>query len=132
MREQFKGIRESDVEACIPADVLGQIETEADRLTDVLAGLISYSDEIRMEDGEGSRRSLQTIESDAEALALFRHQLEADPVSGFLNGTKVRQGKSADTLLGSFRKKNASEDFRTDASNNRDQDCGQASGGSAA
>ena len=105
MREQFKGIRESDVEACIPADVLGQIETEADRLTDVLAGLISYSDEIRMEDGEGSRRSLQTIESDAEALALFRHQLEADPVSGFLNGTKVRQGKSADTLLGSFRKK---------------------------
>ena len=35
MREQFKGIRESDVEACIPADVLGQIETEADRLTDV-------------------------------------------------------------------------------------------------
>ena len=65
MREQFKGIRESDMEACIPADVLGQIETEADRLTDVLAGLISYSDEIRMEDGEGSRRSLQTIESDA-------------------------------------------------------------------
>jgi ATP-dependent RNA helicase SUPV3L1/SUV3 len=105
MREQFKRIRESDVEACIPADVLGQIETEACRLTDVLAGLISYSDEIRMEDGEGSRRSLQAIESDAEALAIFQYQLEADPVSGFLNGTKVRQGKSADTLLGSLRKK---------------------------
>ena len=105
MKEQFKGICESDVEACIPDDVLVQIETEAGRLADVLADIISYSDDIRMENGDGSRRSLQTIESDAEALALFRHQLEADPVSGFLNGTKVRQGKSADTLLGSLRKK---------------------------
>ena len=105
MKEQFKGICESDVEACIPDDVLVQIETEAGRLADVLADIISYSDDIRMENGDGSRRSLQTIESDAEALALFRHQLETDPVSGFLNGTKVRKGKSADTLLGSFRKK---------------------------
>ena len=105
MREHIREIREPDVEACIPADVIRQIETEADRLTDVLADLISYSDDIRMENGEGSRCSLQAIESDEEALVLFRHQLEVDPVSGFLNGTKVRQGKSADTLLGNLRKK---------------------------
>ena len=90
MKEQFKGICESDVEACIPDDVLVQIETEAGRLADVLADIISYSDDIRMENGDGSRRSLQTIESDAEALALFRHQLETDPVSGFRGSSKSR------------------------------------------
>ena len=90
MREQNREVSAPDAEKCIPEKIRVQIKEEADRLIFLMSELISYSDDVRMMNEEGTRVSLGSLSSDEEAVDLFRRQLEEEPISGLLMGTKVR------------------------------------------
>ena len=90
MREQNREVSAPDAEKCIPEKIRVQIKEEADRLIFLMSELISYSDDVRMMNKEGTRVSLGSLSSDEEAVDLFRRQLEEEPISGLLMGTKVR------------------------------------------
>lgn len=109
MREQITVITPKELCEILPQGLRELLDREAVRIEKLMLGLISYSEEIRMNCDE-NRICLSQVESDELAERIFTFQLQEDSQLNGVNGIKVRHGRENE-LLYHYLKRNTSREL---------------------